>query len=174
MTVAQYAPAMTRFSSRWLLLGSLALNLFFVGVALAMAIRAPAPPAWDRNVFVRVEHIADTLPPADADLLRGQINANRQLIDDAQRQYHPAQDQIHETLRREPFDVEAMRAAMAQDARGAAKLRPGHPRRVRVLGRANVAGRPQRFGRLAAGAQNYKQFAIKQANFPPEPCFISF
>ena len=61
MTIAQYAPTITRGSSRWLLLGSLALNLFFVGVAVAMAIRAPAPPAWDRNVFVRVEHIADTL-----------------------------------------------------------------------------------------------------------------
>ncbi|HEY1313042.1 MAG TPA: periplasmic heavy metal sensor [Steroidobacteraceae bacterium] len=114
MTIAQYAPAISRFSSRWLLLGSLALNLFFVGVALAMAIRAPAPPAWDRNVFVRVEHIANTLPPADADLLRGQINANRQLIDDAQRQYHSAQDQIHETLRHVPFEAEAMRAAMAK------------------------------------------------------------
>ena len=114
MTVAQYAPTVTRGSSRWLLLGSLALNLFFVGVALAMAVRAPAPPAWDRNVFVRVEHIADTLPAADADLLRGQINANRQLIDDAQRQYHSAQDEIHETLRHEPFDVNAMRAAMAK------------------------------------------------------------
>jgi uncharacterized membrane protein len=114
MTVAHYAPAVARFSSRWLLLGSLALNLFFVGVAIAMAIRAPAPPAWDRNVFVRVEHIADTLPPTDADLLRGQINTNRHLIDDAQRQYHLAQDQIHETLRRQPFDVEAMRAAMAK------------------------------------------------------------
>jgi uncharacterized membrane protein len=114
MTVAQYAATTTRGSSRWLLLGSLALNLFFVGVALAMAVRAPAPPAWDRNVFVRVEHIADTLPPADADLLRGQINANRQLIDDAQAQYHRAQDRIHETLRQQPFDVEAMRAAMAK------------------------------------------------------------
>ena len=114
MTVAQYAPTVTRGSSRWLLLGSLALNLFFVGVAVAMAIRAPAPPTWDRNVFVRVERIADTLPPADADLLRGQIKANRQLIDDTQRQYHSAQDQIHETLRHEPFDGEAMRAAMAK------------------------------------------------------------
>ena len=114
MTTAQYAPAITRGSSRWLLLGSLALNLFFVGVALAMAIRAPAPPAWDRNVFVRVEHIADTLPPADADQLRGQINANRQLIEDSQTQYHSAQDQIRVTLRDEPFDVEAMRAAMAK------------------------------------------------------------
>jgi uncharacterized membrane protein len=114
MTIAQYAPAITRGSSRWLLLGSLALNLFFVGVALAMAIRAPASPAWDRNVFVRVERIADTLPPADADLLRGQIKANRQLIEDSQTQYHSAQDQIRVTLRREPFDVETMRAAMAK------------------------------------------------------------
>jgi uncharacterized membrane protein len=114
MTIAQYAPAITRGSSRWLLLGSLALNLFFVGIAVAFVVRAPAAPAWDRNVFVRIEHIADTLPPADADLLRGQINANRQLIDDAQRQYHSAQDEIHATLRREPFDAEAMRAAMAK------------------------------------------------------------
>ena len=114
MTVAQYAATTTRGSSRWLLLGSLALNLFFVGVAVAMAVRAPAPPAWDRNVFVRVEHIADTLPPSDADLLRGQINANRQIIDDAQTKYHSAQDAIHAALRREPFDVDAMRAAMAQ------------------------------------------------------------
>lgn len=114
MTIAQYAPTITRGSSRWLLLGSLALNLFFVGVAVAMAIRAPAPPAWDRNVFVRVEHIADTLPPADADLLRGQIDANRQLIDEAQTKYHAAQDAIHEALRHEPFDINAMHAAMAQ------------------------------------------------------------
>jgi len=114
MTIAQYAATTARGSSRRLLLGSLALNLFFVGVAVAMAIRAPAPPAWDRNVFVRVEHIADTLPPADADLLRGQINANRQLIDEAQTKYHSAQDAIHEALRREPFDVDAMRGAMAQ------------------------------------------------------------
>ena len=118
MTIAQYAPAISRGSSRWLLLGSLALNLFFVGVALAIIVRAPAAPTWDRNVFVRVERIADTLPPADADLLRGQINANRQLIEDAQTKYRAAQDQIRATLRQEPFDVEAMRAAMAK-TRGA-------------------------------------------------------
>jgi uncharacterized membrane protein len=114
VSIAQYAPALSRASSRWLLLGSLALNLFFVGVALAMAIRAPAAPAWDRNVFVRVERIAGTLPPADADLLRGQINANRQLIEESQARYRAAQDEIRTTLRQEPFDAEAMRAAMAK------------------------------------------------------------
>jgi uncharacterized membrane protein len=114
MTIAQLAPAMSRGSSRWLLLGSLALNLFFVGVALAMAIRAPTSPSWDRNVFVRVERIAATLPAADADLLRGQIKTNRETIEDTQTIYRTAQDAIRATLRQQPFDAAAMRAAMAK------------------------------------------------------------
>ena len=84
MSVAQAFPAMERGSSRWLLLGSLALNLFFVGVAIAMAVRAPTPSYWDRNVFIRVERLAATLPPADADILRSRINASRAAIEDAQ------------------------------------------------------------------------------------------
>jgi uncharacterized membrane protein len=103
-----------RGSSRWLLLGSLALNLFFVGVAVAMAIRAPAAPSWDRNVFVRFERVAATLPPADADLLRSQIKTDRTTIETAQAKYRASQETIRDTLRREPFDVEATRAAMAQ------------------------------------------------------------
>lgn len=114
MSIAHAFPAVTHGSSRWLLLGSLALNLFFVGVALAMAIRAPAPSYWDPNVFVRVERLAATLPPADADILRGQINENHAAIDDAQTKYHSARQHIHDVLRQEPFDVEAMRAAAAQ------------------------------------------------------------
>jgi uncharacterized membrane protein len=114
MSIAQAFPTMERASSRWLLLGSLALNLFFVGVAIAMAVRAPATSYWDRNVFVRVERLAATLPPADADILRGEINANRAAITDTQTAYHQAQDSIHEALRREPFSADAMRAAMAK------------------------------------------------------------
>ncbi|HYC16317.1 MAG TPA: periplasmic heavy metal sensor [Pseudolabrys sp.] len=118
MSIAQAVPAMDRGSSRWLLLGSLALNLFFVGVAIAMAVRAPAPSYWDRNVFVRMDRLAATLPPADADILRSRINASRTVIEDAQASYHTAQDQIHEVLRQEPFDVEALRAAMAKTRTG--------------------------------------------------------
>jgi uncharacterized membrane protein len=114
MSIAQAVPFASRGSSRWLLLGSLALNLFFVGVAIAMAVRAPAPSYWDRNVFVRVERLAVTLPPADADILRGEMNANHTAIAEAQTAYHTAQDHIHTVLRQEPFDVEAMRAAMAK------------------------------------------------------------
>jgi uncharacterized membrane protein len=114
MSIVQAFPAPVQGSSRWLLLVSLALNLFFVGVAVAMVIRAPAPSYWDPNVFVRVERLAATLPPADAEILRGQINANHTAIEDAQTKYHSARQHIHDLLRQEPFDVEAMRTAMAQ------------------------------------------------------------
>jgi uncharacterized membrane protein len=113
MTVAQLAPAMTRGSSRWLLLGSLALNLFFIGIAAALAIRAPAPSVWDRDVFVRTERLAATLPPADADLLRGRMNAEHDAIEAAQRKYFVARESIHQTLRETSFKPESLRAAMA-------------------------------------------------------------
>jgi uncharacterized membrane protein len=115
MSLAQAAPGeMTRGAGRWLLLCSLALNLFFVGVAVAMAVRAPPPSTWDRDVFVRVDRLAPTLPAADADILRAQIAAHQDTIKTTQAAYHTAQDQIHATLRQDPFDVEAMRTAMAK------------------------------------------------------------
>jgi len=115
MSVAQFAPmSATRGSIRWLLLGSLALNLFFVGVAVAMAIRAPAPSWWDQDVFVRVDRLAATLPQADGAALRTRIQSNHDAIQTAQGGYRTAQDAIRATLRQEPFDVEAMRTAMAK------------------------------------------------------------
>ena len=114
MSIAHAVPTVARGSSRWLLLGSLALNLFFLGAVLAMVIRAPVPSYWDRDVFVRVERLAATLPGADADLVRGAMNANHAAIDAAQARYHDAREQVHAVLRQEPFDPAALRAAMAE------------------------------------------------------------
>jgi len=115
MTMAQTLPTTERRSSRWLLLSSLALNLFFVGVAVAMFIRpAPPPPTWDRNVFVRVERIAATLPPADREIVRGIIDNIRPSLEAAQVEYRTSQEAIREVMRQEPFSVENMRAAMAR------------------------------------------------------------
>ena len=116
MTVVQaFSPPARASGSRWLLLGSLAFNLFFVGIAVAMAIRTPAPPPrWDPNVFVRIERLAATLPPADADLLRGAFQTNHDSIADVQNAYYDARRVIHETLRQDPFKVDDMRAAMAK------------------------------------------------------------
>jgi uncharacterized membrane protein len=113
MSVAQLAPAMTRGSSRWLLLGSLALNLFFIGIAIALTVRAPPPRTWDPDVFVRMERLATALPPADGNVLRSQMNDNRDAIARAQTEYHAARDAIRETLRQQPFDPNVMRTAIA-------------------------------------------------------------
>jgi uncharacterized membrane protein len=115
MSIADFAATSTaRGGARWLLLGSLALNLFFVGIAVAMAIRAPAPSQWDRNVFVRVDHIAATLPQADATALRAQIQSSHDAIDVAQHDYRASQDAIRATLRQDPFNPADMRGAMAK------------------------------------------------------------
>jgi len=145
MSVAQFAPAaMARGSSRWLLLGSLALNLFFVGIAVAMAIRAPTSSTWDRDVFVRIERIAATLPAPDADLLRGEIAPRRQALQEAQHQFFTAREQIHAALRHDPFSSEEMRAAMA-------KTRAARQNFDQILQGifADAASKMSRAGRLA-------------------------
>ena len=117
MTVSLAPAAMTRGSSRWLLLGSLALNLFFIGVVLAIAVRpapAPTPSTWDPDVFVRMERIAQTLPADDAAVLRAQVAASRPTVTNAQSTWQSDRDQIRQTLRQEPFDAAALRSMMAR------------------------------------------------------------
>jgi uncharacterized membrane protein len=117
MTMSLAPAAMTRGSSRWLLLGSLALNLFFIGIAVAMAIRparAPTPSTWDPDVFVRMERIAATLPGDDAAILRAQINVDRSGLAAAQSAWQGDRVKIREVLRQEPFDPAALRSAMTQ------------------------------------------------------------
>ncbi|HWK94193.1 MAG TPA: periplasmic heavy metal sensor [Pseudolabrys sp.] len=115
MTATHYAGTTARPATRWLLLGSLALNLFFVGIAIAMAVR-PAPPArnWDRDVFVRTERLAEGLPKEDGAILIAQMNANRNAIESTQKQYRATQEAIREAIRKEPFDADALRAAMSE------------------------------------------------------------
>lgn len=109
--VPSYPP---RTGMRWLLLGSLALNLFFIGVAIAMVIRAPAPSRWHPDVFVRIERLAKTLPLADAAMLQKEAQINHDAIATAQSNYHTARAAIYETLRQDPFKLADMRAAMAK------------------------------------------------------------
>jgi uncharacterized membrane protein len=99
-------------SSRWLLLGSLALNLFFVGIAVAMFVRQPPPV--DRSISTRIERLAAALPDPDAEILRRNYQANRGAVDAARAAYENSRDSIRQALRREPFDAAAMRNAMTQ------------------------------------------------------------
>lgn len=103
---------------RWLLLGSLALNLFFFGAAGAVAIRlsGPVPLApvarIDHSLAGRIDRIAARLPSADARVLRAQLRDEAVNVATAQADLRLAQEDVRKTLRAQPFDAAAMRAAM--------------------------------------------------------------
>ncbi len=135
-------------SSRWLAF-SLALNLFFVSIAGAVAARhylmphTAARAPIDRSIGARVERITGTLPQADAEIMRKMYRAQAAAIEPRQETYRRAQDKVRQTLRAQPFEADALRAAVteARGARqtfdqsvqdfiaagGAASSRTGHP-----------------------------------------------
>jgi uncharacterized membrane protein len=104
---------------QWLLLGSLALNLFFVGAAGAVALRytSPVPLAAvsriDHNLASRLDRIADGLPQADSEVMRAQLQRDARRVAAAQADLRLSREAVRKSLRAEPFDAEAMRAAMA-------------------------------------------------------------
>lgn len=106
---------------RWLLTGSLALNLFFVGAAGAVAYRysSPVPLATvariDHSLAGRLDRIATSLPPADAVFLRTQLRHEAVKVATAQADLRLSQEDVRKALRAQPFDAEAMRAAMAEN-----------------------------------------------------------
>jgi uncharacterized membrane protein len=104
---------------RWLLLTSLGLNVFFVGAAGAVAFRytGTVPLAHvaqiDHSVANRLKEIAATLPPADADVMRSEFRAYAVKVAGAQADLRLSREELRNSLRAEPFDADAMRAAMA-------------------------------------------------------------
>lgn len=106
---------------RWLLLGSLALNLFFVGAAGAVALRYSSPVPLttvariDHSLAARFNRIAESLPPADAQIMRAQLRMEAQKVASAQADLRLSQDDMRKSLRAEPFDPDAMRVAMAEN-----------------------------------------------------------
>lgn len=106
---------------RWLLLGSLALNLFFMGAAGAVAFRYSSPVPLttiariDHSLGGRLDRIAASLPPADADVMRAQLRADAIKVAAVQADLRLSQEDVRKSLRAEPFDADAMRAAMAKN-----------------------------------------------------------
>ena len=134
-------------NARMLLLCSLALNLFFAGVAGTLLTRHYlAPPAAttpiDRSVSARIERLAVTLPSTDADILRAEFRADTANVEAAQATYRQAQDRVREALRAEPFDPVKLRTAM-NGTRGA---RQGFDQALQEL-IASAAGKMSKAGR---------------------------
>ena len=104
-------------ASRRVVLWSLGLNLFFIGLVAALFVRLYiAPPAaapFDRSAHARIERIAVTLPAADAEVIRAEYRAKAAPVDAAREEFERAVDAIRQAFRAEPYDIEATRAAMA-------------------------------------------------------------
>ena len=119
--------AMPDRSSRWLLIGSLALNLFFVGTVGALALRhimAPARQAETerpRTAAARLERLAAPLPAADGETLRAAFRARATEAESARDALNRAYERVQAALRAQPFDAAQLRAAMT-DARSARPL----------------------------------------------------
>ena len=109
------APAPAGRWPRRILFVSLALNLFFVGAWAAFAWRHYA---WERHrpwtPAMRIERLAESLPPADADKLRAEFRSRQSNIEAAVASYRQAQRAVREALRAESFDPAALRAAMGE------------------------------------------------------------
>jgi uncharacterized membrane protein len=113
------APAVGDRASRAWLFVSLGLNLFFLGVLGATAVRQAwlQPPAAfepSRSAAERIDRLAATLSAPDAEKLRAQFRARQPALETAHSAYRRTQDAVRAALRAEPFDVEALRAAMAE------------------------------------------------------------
>ncbi|MEP9365954.1 periplasmic heavy metal sensor [Xanthobacter sp. VNH20] len=106
---------------RLLLVASLALNLFFIGLAVAVAIQEtreraarPAPVVLDRSPAARIDRLAAALPPADAQALKARFQSALGTIDAAQAASRVAQDKVRAALSAEPFESAAADAALMQ------------------------------------------------------------
>jgi uncharacterized membrane protein len=106
--------------ARWLLLGSLALNLFFAGAAGAVALRysstvpLSAVARIDHSATDRLNRLAATLPRTDALAIRSELHADAEKVATAQADLRLSQEELRNSLRAEPFDLDAMRSAMAE------------------------------------------------------------
>ena len=107
-------------SSRWLLVGSLALNLFFIGTIGALAVRhyvAPAQPTVTerpRTAAARIERLAAPLPAADAEKLRAAFRAREGAAESGRESLNRAFERMREALRAQPFDEAQVRASLAE------------------------------------------------------------
>jgi hypothetical protein len=112
-------PGRVRF---YLLVASLALNLAFAGVAGAMALRhthkAPTPlqpvAGMKHGIESHLDRIAASLPPSDAQILREEVDAQAVKLATAEAEIRLSKEAVRVSLRAEPFDPGAVRAAMAE------------------------------------------------------------
>jgi uncharacterized membrane protein len=110
------APAIARSvreTSSWWVFASIALNVFLIGTIAAYTLRHQWSEPGSRGE-TRIERLAATLPPPDADTLRRAIAVASPEITKAKAALRDAQDAVRQALLAEPYDGAATDRAMAQ------------------------------------------------------------
>jgi uncharacterized membrane protein len=99
---------------------SLALNIFFVGAAGALAARYYlGEPQWrvkardHHDPARRIERLAARLAPEDAAILRAEFASRASAAEAARETLRRSREDIRRTLQAEPYDAARARAAMA-------------------------------------------------------------
>ncbi|WP_029004453.1 periplasmic heavy metal sensor [Azorhizobium doebereinerae] len=120
-------PSGRRAPWRLLLVVSLALNLFFLGAAVALVIHKSGRPGpmsaernpADRSPAARIDRLAATLPPQDAKEVQAQFTAVEATVEAGRRASREAQEAVRRALKAEPFDPAAADTALnaLRDAR---------------------------------------------------------
>jgi len=100
-------------SMKWVLTASLALNVFLATV-LVVIYRPHHPPPPD--IAEIAGRIAETLPPADAVILREIVAARAPAIESGKRSLRGFPDRVRAVLSRNDFDPEALRPLFADFA----------------------------------------------------------
>lgn len=145
-------------SSRWLMVGSLALNLFFIGTAGALALRhylmpwQPAAVERARTAAARIERLAAPLPADDAEKLRAAFHVREATAELAREKLNEALAHMQDALRAQPFDTAQLRTALTD-------VRAARPAYERVMSEILVGG---------ASAMS-AQGRAKLADWPPRP-----
>jgi len=141
-------------SSRWLLIGSLALNLFFVGTAGTLAARhffaSPQQIMMERprTAAGRIERMAAPLPAADAEKLHAAFRAREAAAEGARDEVNRAFERVQAALRAQPFDAAQLRTALA----GVRTARPAYEQIVQeIYLNAAAAMSPEGRSKLADG-----------------------
>jgi len=93
-------------STKWVLTASLALNVF-LGTVLVVVYNPHHPPP--PGIAQIAERIAETLPPADAVILREIVAVRAPAIESGNRMMRGFPDRVRAVLGKENFDPEALR-----------------------------------------------------------------
>jgi uncharacterized membrane protein len=96
---------------KWLLPASILLNVFLLATLVVQHFTAPPHPPGPGQAM---DHLADSLPPADGALLRAAFDADLAALDRSHAEMDRIGTELRAVLARDPFDKGAFRALLVE------------------------------------------------------------